>query len=192
MPDLDAWNIADNRRWWVRLYDTGSAVGAELYLSQAAALAGTGLQASGVSTNYGSGLAVMMVPDDDATVDIEPLQNEYSWHIKVSGASEDETRILRVGPFVELPEISHSIYRDARLIEARATAEIDAHTHADIVRTATLGVHLPELEPGNTAQISSARRGFTAIGQVGGHRIAGDRDRLTSTLDIHFYTELTR
>lgn len=192
MLDIAAWNLSDNRQWWLRLEDSGSGIEVELYLTQADAIAETNRQASGESLTYGSGLEVVLTADDGAAGSVAMLQAEYDWHLKVSGASEDETRILRVGPFVELPEISHSIYRDARLIEARATAEINAHTHANVSRAVSLGIHLPTTEPGDIARLNSTRRDIDAMGQVTGHRIVGEPNRLTSELDISFHMELTR
>jgi len=193
MPlDIDRWNLADNRQWWVRLADSGAGILAELYLSEADAQAQTGLQAIGATLDYGSAQEIFLEADADATGSITMLQAEYDWHLKVSGASADDTRILRVGPFVELPEISHSIYRDARLIEARATAEINAHTHGNKARAVSLGIHLPETEPGDIVRLNSTRRSVDAMGQISGHRIVGEPNRLTSELDISFYLELTR
>ncbi len=137
-------------------------------------------------------MEVVLAADAIATGSVAMLQPEYGWHLKASGENGDAVRILRVGPFVELPEISHSIYRDARLIETRATAEIDAHTHVDIARTVTLGIHLPELEPGDIAGLNSARRNKNELGQVTGHRISGELNSLTNELDISFYKDLTR
>jgi len=188
--DLAKWNVADNREWFVRLSDAGSGIAVDLYHTLADAQAETNRQAFGASSTFGSAVEIELGPD--AADSVAKLQPEYFWHLVVSGQDGDPDRILRVGAFVELPEIAHSIYRDSRLIEARATAEIDAHTHADIARTVTLGTHLPELEPGEIARLNSARRGIDALGQVTGHRIAGGLNRLTSELDISFYMELKR
>lgn len=190
--DLAKWNLADNRQWWVRLADGGTGIAAALFLTEADAIVQANRQAAGTSAAYGSAVAIVLTIEAGATASIAMLQTEYAWHIKASGQAADPVRVLRVGPFIELPEISHSIYRDARLIERKATAEIDAHTHANIARTVALGTHLPTLEPGDTAQISSTRRGYDETGQITGHRIAGDLNSLTSGLDVSFYMELTR
>jgi len=192
MMALTRWNIAENREWFARLLDDGVGVTAELYLTAADAGAQTNLQASGATGIYGTDMPVFLAAEAGAAVTVSLFQPEMLWHLAVSGEEGDDTRILRVGAFVELPEISHSIYRDARLIEARATAEINAHTHANIARAVSLGVHLPDTEPGDIARLNSTRRGIDAMGQVTGHRITGEPNSLTSALDISFYMELTR
>jgi len=191
MFDIAKWNLAENREWFVRLSDNGGGeIAAALYHTLADAQAETNRQAYGYTATYGSAIEIQLSSDSAGTVAM--LQAEIGWHLAVSGAEDDDTRILRVGPFVELPEISHSIYRDARLIEARATAEINAHTHGNKARAVSLGIHLPATEPGDIARLNSTRRSVDAMGQISGHRIVGEPNRLTSELDISFYLELTR
>ena len=190
MFDLAKWNVAENREWFVRLSDAGSGIEADLYRTLADAQAETNRQALGTADLFGTAVEIELIPD--AAASMEKLQPEYGWHLVASGQDGDPDRILRVGVFVELPEISHSIYRDSRLIEARATAEIDAHTHGNKARTVTLGVHLPDTEPGDIARLNSARRSIDALGQISGHRIVGELNSLTSEVDLNFYTELTR
>ncbi len=189
MVELLRWNVAENREWFVKVADVSSGIGVSLYHTLADLQAGANRQAYGAAY-YGSGVPVIL--RNGAGIAIEMLQSQYGHHVTVSGQSGDATLSLRVGRFVELPEISHSIYRDSRLIEARATAEIDAHTHADIARNIALGIHLPELEAGDIARLNSTRRGIDALGQVSGHRIVGEQNSLTSELDISFYMELKR
>lgn len=192
MFDLSSWNIAENRQWFVVLSDGGTGVAVGLYLTQAAAEGETDRQASGISSGYGSALPVVLAADAGATVPPTMLQAEHGWHLRAAGTSGDSSRILRVGPFVDLPEISHAVYRDAGLIARRAAAEIDAHTHARIVRSVSLGTHLPDLEVGAIARIQSARRSLDVMGQVEGHRIVGTPDSLVSELDVVSYLELVR
>jgi len=191
MFDIVKWNLAENREWFVRLSDNGNGeIAAGLYHTLADAQAQTNRQAYGYTAAYGSAVEMLLASDIGGPVAM--LQGEYSWHLAVNGQAGDAARIIRVGPFVELPEVSHSIYRDARLIERKAAAEIDAHTHGNRARTVALGIHLPELEPGQIARLNSARRGIDALGQVAGHRITGEPNSLTSELDLSFYLELTR
>ena len=83
--DIAAWNLADNRQWWVRLEDAGSGILVGLYLSETDALAGTARQAYGTSAAYGSGVEIILILDGGAADSIAMLQAEYSWHVKASG-----------------------------------------------------------------------------------------------------------
>jgi len=185
------WNIAENIIWFVRLADSGSAVSVELYLTQADGQAQTNLQASGESAGYGSSLEVTLNNEEEATTPVSLFRDEYSWHIIVAGQSGDEMKIFEIKAFVETDEISHSIYRNSALITARATAEINSQTHAAIIRNIS-GMHLPEIEPGDTARLDSARLGVDDLSQVHEHQIIGTPDRLVSELQTKKYLDLKR
>jgi hypothetical protein len=186
------WNIDENRVWFVRLSDTGTAVLVELYLTQADAEAQTNLQASGVSTGYGTILEVTLVNESGATVPVSLFRDEYAWHIMVAGQNGDATKIYKIKEFIEMEEISHAIYRNSTLITARATAEIDAHTHAAIIRNIPLGTHLPELEVGQVMGFNSTRRGINDLSQVTDHEIIGSPNSLISVIETRKYLELKR
>jgi hypothetical protein len=186
------WNIDENRVWFVRLSDTGSAMLVELYLTQADAEARANMQASGESTGYGSAQEVTLVNEVGATVPVSFFREEHSWHIMVAGQNGDTAKIFKIKEFIEMDEVSHAIYRNSSLITARATTEIDAHTHAAIIRTIPLGTHLPELEVGQIMSISSARRGINDLTQVTEYEIIGTHNSLISTLKTSKYLELKR
>jgi len=186
------WNIDENIVWYVRLADSGSAILVEMYLTQADAEAQTNLQASGGSSGYGSSLEVTLTNEEDAETPVTFFRDEYSWHLIVSGQNGDDTKIFKVKEFVEMDEISHSIYRSGDLITARATAEINAHTHAAIVRNVSLGIHLPEIEVGDIAGLDSDRRGVDDLGQIHEHQIIGTPDSLVSDIEVRKYLELKR
>lgn len=186
------WNIDENRVWYVRLSDTGSAVSVDLYLTQADAQAQENLQASGESSGYGTGMEVMLENETDADVPVSVFQEEYAWHLTVSGQNGDAAKIFKIKEFVEMDEISHSIYRNSALISARATEEINAHTHAAIIRDIALGTHLPEIEPGQIMGINSARRGIDDLSQVAEHMITGTQNSLVSSFEARKYMELKR
>lgn len=197
MHFITAWNIDPNRLWFARLSDAGAAIRAELYLTQADAEAQTDLQASGTSSGYGSALPVILEQALGASVPISLFQPAYPWHLKVSGSAQDPAAIYRVKEFVDLDDISHSIYRNEDLITTRARAEIDAHTHAVIRKQIELGSHIPTLEPGDVVQLASTRRGKTERLQVMEHRISGDVSeggemRLTSSVTVAGYLALKR
>jgi len=192
MVSVVNWNIDENIVWYVRLADSGSAVSVEMYLTQADAEARTNLQASGESLGYGSNLEVTLTNEEGAETPVTFFRDEYSWHLIVSGQNGDDTKIFKVKEFVEMDEISHSIYRSSDLITARATAEINAHTHAAIVRQVSLGIYLPEIEVGDIAGLDSARRGVDDLSQIHEHQIIGTPDRLISEIETRKYLELKR
>jgi len=142
-------------------------------------------------------MPVTIENDSGATHPVSFFQDAYSWHLKVSGQNGDPAKIYRVNEFVELEEISHPIYRNARLITTRAAAEIDAHTHATVRTELDLGCHLPELEPGDVLRLNISRRGKDENRQVIEHRISGEiggdgEAKLTSTVIVASYIELRR
>ena len=185
------WNIAENIVWYVRLADSGSGISVKLYLSQADAEAQTNMQASG-SCGYGSNKDVTLTNESGATEPVSLFRDDYGWHLMVSGTSGDSTKIFKVKEFVNLEEISHAIYRNSSLITARATAEINAHTHAAIVRQISLGTHLPSLEAGDIARLTSTRRGLDDYGQIFEHTITGTPGSLISEIEVRKYLELKR
>ncbi len=186
------WNIDENITWFARLEDTGSAILFELYLTQADAEAQSNLQASGVSSGYGVELEITLDNESGATVPVTLFQGEYEWHVVVAGQNGDPAKIYKIKAFVELDEISHAIYRNSTLITSRATAEINAHTHAAIIREISLGVHLPELEVGQIAGINSTRRGINDLSQVIDIQITGTPDSLITEIETRKYIELKR
>jgi len=186
------WNIAENIIWFVRLADSGSAVLAELYLTQADAQAQTNLQAGGESAGYGSSLEVTLDNEEGAETPVSLFRDEYSWHITLAGQNGDETKIFEIKEFVEMDEISHSIYRNSSLITTRATAEINSHTHAAIMRNISLATHLPGIEPGDIAGVDSARLDIDDLSQIFEHQIVGTPDSLLSEIKTKKFLELKR
>jgi len=186
------WNIAENIVWYVRLENTGSAISVALYLSEADAEAETNAQAIGVSSAYGASLEITLNNASEATTPVSLFRDDYGWHLIVSGASGDSDKIFKIKEFVDLDEISHAIYRNGALIEARASAEIDAHTHAAIIRDIMLATHLPTLEPGDIINLDSDRRDLDDMGQVFEHTITGTVNSLTDTIEMRKFLELKR
>ena len=191
MLSVANWNIAENIVWFVRLADSGSGISVELYLSQADAAAQTNMQASG-SCGYGASQGVTLTNETGATEPVSFFRDDYTWHLMVSGASGDSTKIFKVKEFVDLEEISHAIYRNSGLITVRAAAKINTHTHAAIIRQISLGTHLPSVEVGDIARLTSTRRGVDDYSQVSEHTITGTPDSLLSEIEMRKYLELKR
>lgn len=192
MLSVSNWNIAQNIVWYVRLADSGSGISAKLYLSQADAKTQTNMQAGGSSSGYGANLPVTLTNEGAAAEPVSLFRDDYSWHLTVSGAASDITKIFKVKEFVDLEEISHAIYRNSGLITARATAEINAHTHASIIRRISLGMHLPAVETGDIARASTTRRGVDDYSQISEHTITGTPGSLISEFEVRKYLELKR
>jgi hypothetical protein len=171
---IQSWNLNPNREWFARLADAGSSISVELYLTQADAQAQTNRQAHGATSGFGSALGVTLTNDTGAAAPISLFQSTYSWHLMVSGSDGDATKIFRMKAFVDLDEIEHPIYRNEALITSRATAEIDAHTHARIAKDIALGTHIPTLEPGDIVRVQSTRRGKNELLQMAEHRIMAE------------------
>jgi hypothetical protein len=186
------WNIAENIVWCVRLADAGTGISVELYLTQADAEGRTNLQASGESGEYGSDIEVTLDNESGASTPVSFFQDGYACHLVVSGQNGDATKIFKVKQFVDLDDIAHAIYRNSKLITARAGAEIKEHTHARITRNILLGGHLPELEPGDTARLNSTRRGLDDRSQVFEHLIRGTLNSLVSQVEAVRFLELKR
>jgi hypothetical protein len=185
------WNINPNRQWFVRLADAGSNISVELYLTLANAQSRDNKQASGDAV-FGSDKPVALTNAPGATHPVELFQSSYSWHLRITGLDGDPTKIFKVKEFVDLDEISDPIYRNEALIPLRATAEINAHTHAKIPRAVGLGSHIPTLEVGQVARINSARLDANVLGQVMEHRISGNPNQLASSLEVASYLALKR
>lgn len=194
---IAAFNVEPNQEWFVKLSDSGSAILAELFLTQAAAQAGTERQAHGTSSGYGQAQEITLENDSGATV---PVTGKYSeadaWHLKASGESGDPVKIFRMPAFEDLPDISDAIYLNAELGARRAKAEIDAATHLVKIRRVDLAVHLPLLESGETPRLNSAREAINELGQCDSFTISGavsgQETKLTTSLEMRTYQAMTR
>lgn len=189
---INNWNLNPNRVWYVLLSDSGSAISAGLYLTEEDAESQSNPQAEGSTQGYGDGLDVYLVSDENSIVQISLFQDFLAWHLKVSGSSGDPARVFKIKEFVDLDEISHPVYRNAGLSPVRASAEIDAHTHAIYNRTVQLATHLPDVNVGDICGLSSVDRGISDLGQVMRRRIIGTPESLIDTLEISSFKPLKR
>ena len=194
---IAAFNVKPNREWFIKLSDSGSAILAELFLTEAHAQTGTERQAHGTSSGYGVGMEITLENDSGAA---EPVTGKYSdvdaWHLKASGESGDPAKIFRMPAFEDLLDISDAIYLNAELGARRAVTEIDAHTHLAKIRRIDLAVHLPQLEPGETPRLNSARESINELGQCDSFTISGSvsgqETKLTTSLEMRTYQAMTR
>lgn len=184
------WNLTPNREWYVRLAWADPVVSVALYLTQADAQGQTNRQASG-TVAAGDDVPVILTADGGAPA-ISFYQETEAWHLKISGQAGDPTLISRVREFVDLDDITHPIYRNPLLITRRAAAEIDAHTHVELLRGLELAAHYPDAEPGQVVRLSSTRRGMDIMAQVRDFTISGDPDHLVTTINCAAYMALKR
>jgi len=182
---IDDWNVNENREWFIRLYDNGSNIGIRLFHTQSVAESQSNIVDSGTAS-FGT--------EQECTLagDTELFQDDYTWHLKVSGADEDVFKIFRIKPFVELDEITHSIYRSSALITLRAKYEVDVHTHATMTRDLPLGSHLPTLEVGDIIRLNSVRRDVNDLSQVSSHSISGNKNSITTQIETVKFVAVTR
>lgn len=186
------WNIDENRIWFVRLSDTGSAISVEMYLTQSDAEAQTNLQASGESSGYGEELEIILENEEDAETPVSSFYDDLLWHVIVAGQG-GSPKIFKVKEFIEMDEISHAIYRNSALITLRATQEINAHTCAKIIRNTSLSAHIPTLEVGEVVQLNSTRRGVNDLNQVAEFQIIGTINSLVNDqVELMKYVALKR
>jgi hypothetical protein len=163
MFDITAWNINPNQNWYVRVSDGSSGITVELYDTQSDAEDQTNLVASGTSSGFGTDKNVTFTTGTDV---VSLFQDTYSWHLKVSGAAADPTKIYLIKQFVDLDDIESPLFSNSDLIPIRAAAEIDAHTHAKIGYNIALGSHITDLECGDVITVQSTRRSFSKTLQV--------------------------
>jgi hypothetical protein len=182
MLSLDNWNVLENNRWFARLVADGPGVSVELYLTQANAVARVNRRAYGVSLGYGALQEVALFGDNGQT--ITTFQPD-TWHVKVTGLITDTTaKIVRVNPFVDMPEINHDVYLNADLSLARGQYEIAMHTNNRHVFSVSVATHYPNIAAGAVASLAVSDRNIAAVGQVARRSIKIERDSLTEDIDL--------
>lgn len=188
------WNVDENRDWYVRLTELDENILVGLYQSQAEATAGNNRHSYGYA-DFGTDSECTLTAETGNTIEL--FQEDYAWHLRVTGQVGDDTLVFKVGQFTDLPSIEHSIFRNLDLIQRKATYEIDLHTHFKTVRGVPLGIHIPDIAVGNKLTINSTRRNVNEVNQIVGHTIAGivsanGETRLTSSLEIVKFTTMVR
>ncbi len=184
------WNLDPNRHWYVRLSDSGN-VKVELYKTQSDAQSQVNLVASGESSGYGSELPVELTMDENGSPEIDFFNSSLSYHLKVSGQSGDTAKIFHIKPFVDLPDISHSIYRSEDLIRRRAILEINKGTHYSLVRTLEMP-HNAALDEGTVMKIVSSRRNLDVLATITEYRVIGTVNSLIDSIEAVQYEDLVR
>lgn len=199
--DVTNWNISPNIDWYVRLEDEGSSISVKLFIALSSAQHNDDMRAYAYGVPYGTDVPVtlnIVVPQGENTLTpvIGYYQDEYVWHMMISGQQGDPGRVIEIAQFTDLDAISHSIYRNLALITLRATDEINKHTHARIERRLPLATHIPDIKMGSVIRVNSARRNLDELNQIVGHVITGTSAQnevsLTSSLTVVKFQEMTK
>ena len=187
--ELIDWNLNPNILWFVKIRSgaTGKVI-VELFSTQADASAGTNLQAS---DELDSGLDLEVLLIAEAGVDISYFNKAVNYHLKINGVTPNNTKILKMNPFFDLPDINHGIYRSSVLIQRRAVNEINLHTHIAIKRAVSIANHIPTLKIGDVCQLNSTLRGMDVLTSLEELTIIGTPNSLINQIGTVEYKDLT-
>lgn len=199
---LRNWNVSPNKTWFVSVigyavdeYETGNLI--TLYDTL------TDMQTHTNAVSYGylntDTLEVVLTAVDEYDEDPAYYYQDLQYHLMLSGVvAEGDEYTYKVKPLTDLDEIRHPIYNNSNIAISRGEAELDLHTYAVLGRELVLGIHLPILEPGDIANLTSARRHETTKkSQILGETISGSISddgtaSLITSINVANYLELSR
>lgn len=187
---ITEWNLNPNRNWYVKLADAGSDISVKLYPTQADAAAGTNLVAEGTA-EFGTGSEALLLMDAAGDPVISLFNDALIYHLKVSGADADTAKTFHIAPFIDLPNINHNVYRSGTLIQKKALAEINAHTHTAKNRSMGIANHNPNLITDDVLNIQSTMRSLNVLVTVSELLISGTTDALIDQIETVEYLDLT-
>jgi len=187
---ITEWNLNPNRNWYVKLADAGTDISVKLYPTQADAAANTNLVAEGTAA-FGTGSEVLLLMSATGSPLISLFNDALLYHMKVSGADADLAKTFHVKPFVDLPDINHNVYRSESLIQKKALAEINAHTHTKKIRSIGIANHNPNLSTDDVLNIQSTMRSLNVLATVSERLISGTADALIDQVETIEYIDLT-
>jgi hypothetical protein len=185
------WNVKPNQTWYVVTY------GLEIYLLET--LVNYETEPTIVAQGAADATtlrAILYINDEYDTTAMDFYYQDYPYHVTLS-EEVAEMRIYKVKPLTDLSEIRHPIYNNSNIALSRGEAELNLHTYAKLGREIVLGTHLPELEVGDTVELTSVRRNKTEISQVLSQTISGEvsdngESSLITSIQVANYLELTR
>jgi hypothetical protein len=182
------WNLNPNRYWYVKIAQSGPGTGVWLFKTQDDAQAGTNPAALNENLDFGSDVSVVL---DPAVPDSISFFNAHlGYHLKISGADNDTPKIFQVAPFVDLEDITNSIYRSSALIRAKAVNEINRHTHMATKRQISLANHYPEIKPGDICRVKSEFKNLDALIIMEELTITGTENSLITGIESVEYSDL--
>lgn len=188
--EIQDWNVKPNQTWYIMV--DGYSV--SLYSTLADLQANTNVVATGTADSA-TLRAVLAYASSGEELDY--YYQDVAYHLTLSAYSSIGKHYFKLKPMTDLSEIRHPIYNNPSLVEMRGEAELDLHTYAVLKREVTLGVHFPEMEPGEIIYDSSTRRGKSRTAQILSHTINGSIDSdgsayLVNTVRLANYMELKR
>ena len=187
---ITEWNLNPNRNWYLKLADAGSNISVKLYPTQADASADTNLTAEGTA-EFGAGSESTLLMNASGAPVISFFNDALTYHLKVSGADADTTKTFHITPFIDLPDINHNVYRSETLIQKKALAEINAHTHTAQTRSVGIANHNPGLSTGDVLNIQSTMRSLNVLATINELLISGTPDALVNQVETVEYLDLT-
>ena len=185
---ITEWNLNPNRNWYVKLADAGTDISVKLYPTQADAAANTNLVAEGTAV-FGTGSETLLIATGSLLISL--FNDALLYHLKVSGADADTAKTFHIKPFVDLPDINHNVYRSESLIQKKALAEINAHTHTAKIRSIGIANHNPLLRTDDVINIQSTMRSLNVLATVSERLISGTPDELIDQIETVEYLDLT-
>jgi hypothetical protein len=185
---ITEWNLNPNRNWYVKLADAGTDISVKLYPTQADAAANTNLVAEGTAV-FGTGSETLLIATGSLLISL--FNDALLYHLKVSGADADTAKTFHIKPFVDIPDINHNVYRSEALIQKKALAEINAHTHTAKIRSIGIANHNPLLRTDDVINIQSTMRSLNVLATVSERLISGTPDELIDQIETVEYLDLT-
>jgi hypothetical protein len=185
---ITEWNLNPNRNWYVKLADAGTDISVKLYPTQADAVANTNLTAEGTAV-FGTGSETLLIATGSLLISL--FNDALLYHLKVSGADADPAKTFHIKPFVDIPDINHNVYRSEALIQKKALAEINAHTHTAKIRSIGIANHNPLLRTDDVINIQSTMRSLNVLATVSERLISGTPDELIDQIETVEYLDLT-
>lgn len=186
---ITEWNLNPNRNWYVKLADAGTDISVKLYPTQVDAAAGINLVAEGTAA-FGTGSETLLIMSVTGDPLISLFNDALLYHMKVSGADADPAKTFHIAPFVDLPDINHNVYRSESLIQKKALAEINAHTHTAKIRSIGIANHNPGLSTDDVLNIQSTVRSLNVLATVSEILISGTPDALIDHVETVEYLDL--
>lgn len=186
MSTISNWNVDPNLPWWVRT--DGNAV--SLFLSESDAIAQTNAIASGTADGNSE---VVLTPAEDTFTHIgteytlEYYDSRVSYHLKVSGSG---LSIIQIGPFYDLPDEEHPLYKNSSIATNKATSLIDDATH--IVKQHSIAVAgYEDIELKEVGYFSSSRFSPTSFyGLTESIRITLDQNFIRTDITANEYEKI--
>ncbi len=195
MLEINNWNLNPNREWFVKLeiVDT-TKVKVSLFLTLNDAQSLTNTIAIGTSEEdiSSSGTAVILTAENVSIFPIFYFNDQEEFHLKIIGTSSDSSILHQVKPFVDLPEIADSMYKDATLVHRKAAMEINKHTHTSIFRDLKIAKHYPNLVLGNVIQLNSSRLSENKTTVLEERTISGNKNFLVDSIITREYIDFIR